>query len=184
MQPEDEIIERQHGQPRPGSASAPPAASSGAVAARGGDQRRDEQRQRDERHDQVARAGADRRAPRRACRRRASPGRPSSEDERSAPAAPAEARPEQQDRERRAPRRARRARGTRTAPAPSRRTAPCGRSARAGTPSKPPCSCSATNSRLIPSIAANSSVTHSTPAARSPASVVAVEPEVEERRTS
>ena len=36
----------------------------------------------------------------------------------------------------------------------------CGRRAPAGTPSKPPSSWSATNSRLAPSIAANSSVTH------------------------
>ena len=37
--------------------------------------------------------------------------------------------------------------------------------------SNPPSSRSATNSRFIPSTAANSSVTHSTPLARSPASV-------------
>ena len=55
--------------------------------------------------------------------------------------------------------------------APWPRASPCGRSGASRKPSKPPCSRSATNRRLMPSIAANSSVTHSTPAASSPSTV-------------
>ena len=86
---------------------------------------------------------------------------------------------EEEEREDRHRRTARAPSGRRAAPPPWRRTARCRRPARAGSPSKPPCSRSATKIRLIARIAANSIVTSRTPAARLPRGGP-VEPEAEE----
>ena len=71
-------------------------------------------------------------------------------------------------------------RGSRAAPATLATSSAVRSTGARRKPSRPPSSRSATKRRLMPSIAANRSVTHSTPAARSPSTVAALQREVED----
>ena len=139
------------------------------VASRRRDDHRDQQRQGEQRDEQVARARLHREARRRACRSPRCPTSASSrtsDQRRRSRRRPASARAAAARRP--APRRARRRPGSRAARAPWPRAARCGRPARAGSRRGRPPRGRRRTAGSVPSIAANSSVTHSTPAARSP----------------
>ena len=163
----------------PGAQTDPCARSTGPDRPRGRDQRRQQQRQRDDRADQVARAAlhGDRRDERPDRRERDVRERQHEREPGHAPAAASARAGTARTPARRSPRAPS---GTRTGAVALANSIALRSTGASRNASKPPCSRSATNRRLIASIAANSSVAVSTPAASWPAERRLVQREVED----